>query len=63
MPKALAAKTEEETYYKCTYCGDEIFWNTHKRLTHCKCKRIWVDGCEAYVRVGGDEGDYKMIRK
>jgi len=30
MPKEIANKTKEETYYKCTHCGDEIFWNTHK---------------------------------
>ena len=63
MPKEIANKTKGETYYKCTHCGDEIFWNTHKKLTHCNCKRISVDGCEDYVRVGGNEGDYKVIRK
>jgi len=63
MPKEIANKTKEETYYKCTHCGDEIFWNTHKRLTHCNCKKISVDGCEDYVRVGGNEGDYKVIHK
>ena len=63
MPKEIANKTKEETYYKCTHCGDEIFWNTHKKLTHCNCKRISVDGCEDYVRVGGNEGDYKVIHK
>ena len=63
MPKEIANKTKEETYYKCTHCGDEIFWNTHKRLTHCNCKKISVDGCEDYVRVGGNEGDYKVIKK
>lgn len=63
MPKEIANKTKEETYYKCTHCGDEIFWNTHKKLTHCNCKKISVDGCEDYVRVGGNEGDYKVITK
>ena len=63
MPKEIANKTTEETYYKCTHCGDEIFWNTHKKLTHCNCKKISVDGCEDYVRVGGNEGDYNVITK
>ena len=49
--------------YKCTHCGDEIFWNTHKKLVYCKCKKIWVDGCEDYVRVGGKEEDRKVIHK
>lgn len=61
--KEIANKAKGETYYKCTHCGDEIFWNTHKKLTYCKCKKIWVDGCEYYVRVGGNEGDYEMITK
>jgi len=38
MPKEIATKTKEETYYKCIHCGGEIFWNTHKKLTHCNCK-------------------------
>ncbi|MEK7075214.1 MAG: hypothetical protein AAB948_00235 [Patescibacteria group bacterium] len=63
MPKEIAIKTKEETYYKCAHCGDEIFWNTHKKLTYCKCKKIWVDGCEDYVRIGGDKGDYEVIKK
>ena len=55
MPEEIADKAKGETYYKCTHCGDEIFWNTHKKLTYCKCKKIWVDGCEYYVRIGGNE--------
>jgi len=46
-----------------THCGDEIFWNTHKKFTYCKCKKIWVDGCEDYVRIGGKEEDRKVITK
>ena len=63
MPKEIAHKTKKETYYKCTHCGDEIFWNTHKKLTYCKCKKIWVDGCENYIRIGGDKTDYEKISK
>ena len=49
--------------YKCTHCGDEIFWNTHKKFTYCKCKKIWVDSCEDYIRIGGREEDRKVITK
>ena len=63
MPKEIAIKNNNDTYYKCTHCGDEIFWSTHKNLTYCKCKKISVDGCEDYVRVGGTEKDYKVIHK
>jgi len=45
MPKEIATTTKLETYYKCAHCGDEIFWNTHKKFTYCKCKKIWVDAC------------------
>ena len=57
------SKNKKETYYKCTHCGDEIFWNTNKRLVSCRCGKIYVDGCEFYVRIGGDEKDYKVIKK
>ena len=53
---------------------DEIFWNTHKKFTYCKCKKIWVDSCEftpldmklsngEIVRIGGKEEDRKIITK
>lgn len=54
-------KPKKETHYKCTHCGDEIYWNTHKKLTHCKCGTISVDGCEYYVRINGNEEDYKKV--
>ena len=55
--------------------GVGVNWNTHKKLTYCKCKKIWVDGCEDFtpldtelsngvnVRIGGKEGDRKVITK
>ncbi len=63
MAKKNTVKLKKETYYKCIHCGDEIFWNTHKKLTYCKCKKIWVDGCEYYVRTGGNEKDCRVITK
>ena len=63
MPKEIANKTKEEAYYKCTHCGDEIFWNTHKKMIMCKCGALGVDGCEFYVRLIGDEKDRKVIKK
>lgn len=55
--------TKKGTCYKCTHCGDEIFWNTHKRYTQCSCGAVAVDGCENYVRVIGNKEDYKEIKK
>ena len=73
MPKEIATKTKNGPYYKCTAClpaealakegGDEIFWNTRKKMIECTCNAIYVDGCEDYVRIGGNESDYKVIHK
>ena len=49
MSKEIANKTKGETYYKCTHCGDEIFWNTHRNLKYCHCNKISVDGCATLV--------------
>ncbi|MDA2935970.1 hypothetical protein MYX06_02025 [Patescibacteria group bacterium AH-259-L05] len=59
----METKTDKETYYKCRKCGDEIYWNTRKQMTWCKCKTIAVDGCEFYVRLTGDEKNFKEIQK
>ncbi len=63
MVTRISSSHKKEAYYKCTHCGDEIYWNTHKNLTFCKCKKIAIDGCEFYVRVISNEGDYKIVKK
>ena len=63
MPKEIANKTKKEIHYRCRKCGDEIYWNTHKKMIMCKCGALGVDGCEDYVRVGGKEEDRKVIKK
>lgn len=63
MAKKITPPSKKQIYYKCAYCGDEIFWNTHKKFTSCKCEKITVDGCEYYVRIIGNEKDYKVIKK
>ncbi|MCX6761199.1 MAG: hypothetical protein NTZ84_03825 [Candidatus Nealsonbacteria bacterium] len=63
MPKKTAPKTKKETYVRCKKCGDEIFGDTHKKMTCCKCKFIGVDGCEDYVRIIGEEENYEIISK
>lgn len=50
-------------YIKCRKCSTEIYWNTYKRMTYCKCGAIAVDGCEYYVRLIGNEVDYEQIQK
>ena len=63
MEKKITNKIEKKIYIKCKKCGDEIFGDTQKRMTDCKCGAIAVDGCEDYVRVIGEEGDYEEISK
>ena len=63
MSKEIVNKTKGKTYYKCTHCGDEIFWNTRKKMIMCKCGALGVDGCEFYVRLIGNEKDRKVITK
>jgi methylthioribose-1-phosphate isomerase len=59
----INTENKKETYIKCVKCNDEIFCNTHKVLTHCNCGAIWVDGCEDYIRVGGNKEDHIEIQK
>lgn len=59
----VANQNKIETYIKCKKCGDEIYLNTHKKITPCKCGAIKVDGCEDYVRVIGDRDNYEEINK
>ena len=49
MPKEIANKTKEETYYKCTHCGDEIFWNTHKNSLTANARKF---GLMVVARIG-----------
>lgn len=63
MVKKITVSSKKEIFYKCIHCGDEIFWNTHKKLVFCKCNKIGIDGCEFYIRVIGNDGDYKVVKK
>ena len=63
MPKKIANKIKKEVYVKCKKCGDEIFSNTRKKMTYCKCESVAVDGCDYYIRIIGDENNYKTIYK
>ena len=56
-----AVEIKKEIYYKCIHCGDEIYSNTYKSMTYCKCGKLGVDGCEFYVRLIGDEKDRRAV--
>ncbi|MDP2966865.1 MAG: hypothetical protein Q8N87_00365 [bacterium] len=59
----MKTRNKKETYYRCKKCGDEIYWNTRKQMTFCKCGALGVDGCEFYVRLIGDEADHEEVMK
>lgn len=48
---------------ECKKCSDEIYFNTHKKMTPCKCGAIEVDGCEDYVRVIGEMDNCEEVQK
>ena len=58
----VANTIQKETYIKCKNCGAEIYWNTHRKMTPCKCGAISVDGCEDYIRVLGDKDGYTEVK-
>ena len=60
---ATKTKAQKEIYYQCRKCGDEIYWNTRKKMIACKCGALEVDGCEDYVRLIGDKKDRRRIKK
>ena len=59
----VANQNKIDIYIKCKKCSDEIYWNTHKKMTPCKCGAIEVDGCEDYVRVIGNKENYGEVQK
>lgn len=59
----VANQNKKELYIRCKKCRDEVYWNTHKKMTPCKCGAVEVDGCEDCVRVIGNEENYIQIQK
>ena len=54
---------KKEVYFKCKKCGDEIHWNTHKKMIYCECGALGVDGCEDYVRLLGDKENHEEVKR
>ena len=63
MKTEIANKIKKEIHYRCKKCGDEIYWNTRKKMIMRKCVALGVDGCEFYVRLIGNEADREEIKK
>lgn len=54
-------RRQGEAYYQCLACKTEIYWNTKKKYITCVCGKLSIDGCEDYVRVIGEKGDYQIV--
>ncbi len=54
---------KKETYIKCKRCNTEIYQDTHKKMTSCKCGAVEVDGCGGYTRIIGKDVDYELLYK
>lgn len=48
---------------KCNHCKDEIYSMHRHDLVSCKCGKIFVDGGDDYMRIGGYPKDYTYIQK
>ena len=53
---------KKETCIKCKKCHTEIYWNTHKKMTPCKCRAISVDGTEGYIQISGNKENYEITQ-
>lgn len=49
------------TWIKCLKCGDVIFSTYPNEFVQCSCKACYVDGDESYAKIGGNEGDFKIL--
>ena len=46
---------------ECLKCGDIIrSYYTHD-FKYCKCKAVFVDGGDTYLRIGGEFSDYRVL--
>lgn len=46
---------------KCNKCGDVIQSVSRHDFVECKCKAIYVDGGNEYLRSGGDRKDFASL--
>lgn len=47
---------------QCTHCEDVIQSKHRHNLVRCRCGRIFIDGGDAYTRIGFKElGDYVPV--
>jgi hypothetical protein len=56
-------KTQKKIYWKCKTCGNEIYFDTGKVMTWCKCGAMGIDGCEHYTRIIGDKENFEMVER
>ena len=46
---------------ECLKCGDIIQSNYQHDFKYCKCRAVFVDGGNDYLRIGGNFDDWRVI--
>lgn len=46
---------------RCTHCKDVVFSRSGYDFRECSCGKVAVDGGQNYLRISGEEGDFKVI--
>lgn len=51
------------TKVKCTHCGDIIESDGRGKFVMCSCGKCYVDETPYYWRIGGNQGDFEIIKE
>ena len=51
------------TKIKCKHCGDVIESDGRGKFVQCSCGKIYIDETQYYCRVGGNLGDFEIIKE
>ncbi len=51
------------TKIKCKYCGDIIESKYSGQWVQCSCGKIYIDETEYYCLIGGNLGDFELVKE
>ena len=51
------------TKIKCKHCGDIIESDGFGKFVQCSCGKCYIDETPYYVRVGGNKGDWEIVKE
>lgn len=50
------------TKIKCKHCGDIIESKYSGQFVRCSCGKIYIDETPYYCRIGGNKGDFEIVK-